>query len=235
MSEVLDLIASRRSWRLPFDPDRPVPPAQIEALLEAARWSPSAHNMQNYDIVVVDDPALLAAVATISRPYTETFVRENLAQIAFTEEELRARKTGIMGTQFPDSWRRPDFTLSDMTDEERAWMSKPLPPSPLMLVVVYDPSRRAPASEGDFLGIISLGCVLENMWLAAESMGIALHVVSSLSSSDEIKPLLAIPDELEVAFACRLGYPPKDAPGYVRVRRDMNDFVHRNGWAGPSS
>ena len=231
MSEVLDLIASRRSWRLPFDPDRPIPPEQLEALLEAARWSPSAHNMQNYEVVVVDDPALLAEVAAIPRPYTETFVRENLAQIAFTEEELCDRKTGIMGTHFPDSWRRPDFTFSDMTQEERAWMGKPLPPCPLMLVVVYDPSRRAPASEGDFLGIISLGCVLENVWLAAESMGIALHVVSSLGSTDELKPLLGIPGQLEVAFTCRLGYPPTDAPAYPRVRRDLGDFVHRNGWS----
>jgi hypothetical protein len=32
---------------------------------------------------------------------------------------------------------------------------------------VYDNRKRAPASEGDALGLISLGCVLENMRLTA--------------------------------------------------------------------
>jgi hypothetical protein len=32
-----------------------------------------------------------------------------------------------------------------------------------MLFVVYDPAKRAPASEGDFLGALSLGYVMENM------------------------------------------------------------------------
>ena len=32
-----------------------------------------------------------------------------------------------------------------------------------MFVVVYNPRKRAPASEGDVLGMMSLGCVMENM------------------------------------------------------------------------
>ena len=83
---------------------------------------------------------------------------------------------------FPPSWRKPDFRLDEVNDDELAAMRRPLPAAPLLLVVVYDPSRRAPASEGDFLGIISLGCVMENMWLAAESLGIGMQIVSSLSS-----------------------------------------------------
>lgn len=55
-------------------------------------------------------------------------------------------------------------------------MQRPLPESPVLLVVVYVPGKRAPASEGDFLGIISLGCAMENMWLTAESLGIGLHI-----------------------------------------------------------
>ena len=231
MSEILELIERRRSLRVPFDPDRPVPPEQLAAILEAARWAPSAHNMQNFEIVVVDDPGILARISSIERPVSETFVRENYAQLSFSEDELRAKKTGIMGTMFPPSWRKPDFRLSDVTEEEAAAMRRPLPSCPVLLVVVYDPSRRAPASEGDFLGIISLGCVMENIWLAAESLGVGLHIVSSLSSGDEVRQILGVPHDRVIAFSCRLGYPLSEPPAYVRVRRDVEGFAHRNGYA----
>ena len=100
--------------------------------------------------------------------------------------------------------------------------------SPVLLVVVYDPARRAPASEGDFLGIISLGCAMENMWLMAGSLGIGFHIISSLSSEPEAKRVLGIPDNLMIAFSCRLGYPVSRPAKYLRVRRDVKDFTHYN-------
>ena len=228
MSDILELMRKRTSSRMPFDLERPVAEEQLAGILEAARWSPTAHNMQNFEIVVVDDRKVLEAIGSIERPISETFVRENCQQLSFSEEELLERKTGILATMFPPSWRNPDFRLDEIDDEEIASMQRPLPTSPVLLVVVYDPRRRAPASEGDFLGILSLGCVMENMWLAAESMGIGLQIVSSLSSGVEVKRILGIPDDLIIAFSCRLGYPASRPAEYLRVRRDVKDFTHHN-------
>lgn len=100
-----------------------------------------------------------------------------------------------------------------------------------MLFVVYDPSNRAPASEGDFLGILSLGCLMENMWLMANSIGISFHIMSSLSSEtveDEVRSILQIPANLSIAYSCRLGYPVSVPANYLRVRRDIEDFTHHN-------
>jgi len=96
--------------------------------------------------------------------------------------------------------------------------------------VLYDPRRRAPASEGDFLGIMSLGCVLENIWLTASELGIDLHVISSLSEESveqNIKNLTGIPEHLRIAISFRLGYAlhPGDT---IRVRKDIGDFVYHN-------
>jgi len=231
MTEMLDLIKNRRSLRAPYDPERRVEPEKLAQILEAARWSPTAHNMQNFEIVVVDDPEVLDAIARIESPVSETFVRENYAQLSFSEEELLQRGTGILGSMFPPSWRKPDFRLDDHSADEVAAMRRPLPASPLLLVVVYDPGRRAPASEGDFLGIVSLGCVMENMWLAAESLGIGMHIVSSLSSSPEVKDALGIPERLMIAFLCRLGYPVSAPPAYLRVRREVADFTHHDRYS----
>ncbi len=57
MSEMLKNIKERQSSRGPYDPNKPVSKENLEQILEAARWAPTGHNMQNYEIVVIDDRA----------------------------------------------------------------------------------------------------------------------------------------------------------------------------------
>jgi nitroreductase len=118
-----------------------------------------------------------------------------------------------------------------------SFLGKLIQTSPVLLIAVYDPSKRAPASEGDFLGIMSLGCVMENMWFMAHSRGIGFHVLSTLSADPaekEVKRLLNIPENLKIAFACRLGYPVSTPTKYLRVRRDIEDFTHYNRFGNKS-
>ena len=75
--EILKLIQERRSARGAFDPERPVAKGDLMQILEAGRWSPTAHNMQNFEIVVVDDKKLLQAIGAIRHPVSEVFIREN--------------------------------------------------------------------------------------------------------------------------------------------------------------
>ena len=230
MREMLDIIRERQSARVLFDPERPIAKEKLRQILEAARWAPTAHNMQNFEVVVVDDRTLLTALSNIKHEVDDAFIRENYQQLSFSEDELRTKKVGILGAMFPPSWRRPG--LAPIPHEERAhsFLGGPIQKSAVLLFVLYDPGRRAPASEGDFLGIMSLGCVMENMWLMAQSLGIGVHILSVLSAESverEVKPLLGIPDRLKIAFAARLGY-PISSPNYVRVRRDVDDFTHHN-------
>jgi nitroreductase len=232
MSDTLETIRARRSLRMPFDPQRRISAEDLAKILEAAAWSPTAHNMQNFEVVVVDDQDVLEQIRSVERPISKTFVRENYQQLSFSVEELQRKKTGVLAAMFPPSWSNPDFRADALTQEEAAAAQRPLASTPLMLFVLYDPSRRAPASEGDFLGIISLGCVMESIWLAAESLGIGLHIISSLSTDPEVRRILAVPDHLVIAFACRLGYPTSEPRPYVRVRRDVASFAHHNRFGG---
>ena len=230
MKELLKLMQERKSSRTPLDTNRPIAKEDLLQILEAARWAPTAHNMQNYEIIVVDDKKLLDSMGNIKRPISETFVRENYLQLSFSEEELLRKKTGLLAAMFPPSWNNPDFRL-DKNAKEESSMQRPLPVCPAMLFVVYDPAKRAPASEGDFLGALSLGCVMENMWLMANSLGISFHIVSSLSSGPvekEEKSILHIPQNLNIAFPCRLGYPVSEPVKHLRVRRNIKDFTYFN-------
>lgn len=229
MQDILKLIRERQSMRIPFDPDRPVSREDMLKILEAARWTPTAHNMQNFEIIVVDDREILSEIWRVERPISETFIRENYRQLSFSVDELKKKKTGILSAMFPPSWLDPHFTLKEGdVPEMRAF-----PDTPALIVVLYDPSVRAPASDGDFLGIISLGCAMENMWLMAHSLGLGFHIISSLGAepaADEVKKILNIPEHLKVAFTCRVGYPVSTPAENLRVRRDVEDFAHHNGF-----
>jgi nitroreductase len=223
--EVLELIKERRSSRVPFDPGRPIAKADLDKILEAGSWAPTAHNMQNFEIVIVDDGKVLKKISKIKGQISMTFIKENYTQLSFSKEELLKKKTGIMGNMFPRSWVTPGAKIDKNSD------TRPMFSSPLLSVVLYDPAKRAPASGGDFLGIMSLGCVMENMWIMASALGLSFHVVSSLGSGSmekEVKRILGIPKRLRIAFTFRLGYPAAKPETYLRVRRDIQDFTHHN-------
>jgi nitroreductase len=96
---------------------------------------------------------------------------------------------------------------------------------------LHDSTKRAPGSDGDPVGLISLGCVMENMWLMCESLGVGVHVITVVSNGPVealMRDVLHIPKEMNVAFACCLGYTVDATPDYSRVRRDLDSFVHHD-------
>jgi nitroreductase len=228
MQNVLTLMQDRQSARMPFEAEHPIAQQDLRQILEAGRWAPTAHNMQNFQIIVVDDKDLLQAIGNIKHAVSDTFLQENYQQLSFSEEELRHKKVGLLASMFPPAWRTPGARQGEATAEV---MSRPIPPCSALLVVVYDPRKRAPDSEGDVLGMMSLGCVMENMWLMAQSLGIGFQIMSALGAGpveEEVNSILNIPDDLKIAFAVRLGYPIPSSVKYLRVRREVEDFTHHN-------
>jgi len=230
MSEVLRVIRERQSVRAPFDPDRPVSREDLERILEAAKWAPTAHNMQNFEVVVVEDKVVLEKIGGIKSRISEEFLRENYEQLSFSREELLKKKTGVLGTMFPPFWRDSSKIAETVRESTPMPLNQSIRGSQTLLFVIYDSRKRAPASRGDVLGFISLGCVMENMWLAAQALGVGLQILSAFSAppvETDIRQLLGIPEYMRIAFTCRLGY-PREPTQYLRVRRDVEDFTHHN-------
>ena len=229
MNQMLKAIQNRQSARGPYDVHRIVEKDNIQQILEAARWSPTAHNMQNFEIIVVDDKTLLRKLGDLKSPVSQAFIRENYELLSFSVDELKQRKVGILGTWFPAFMR--DLSIKPTSEEKTSsFQGSLVKKSPVLLVVVYDPGKRAPASRGDTLGFMSLGCVMENMWLMASSLGLSFHIVSSFNDGAveiKVKRILGIPRSLKIAFTCRLGYSSAHER-YMRVRRDIKDFTSHN-------
>jgi nitroreductase len=231
MSDILRLMEQRRSLRVQFDPNRPVATKHLRRIIEAGRWAPTPHNMQNFEVVVVDDKEVLEEIGNVKSRVSEAFIRENYQQLSLSEEELLQKKVGILGTGFPPDWRDASKLDKAVRESRPSPLSQRVRGSPVLLIVVYDARKRAPASEGDVLGLMSLGCVMENMWLMAQSIGIGVQVLSVFSSDPvekEVKRILNVPEYMRVAFALRLGYPVSAPVESLRVRRDAEAFTHHN-------
>ena len=84
MNDLLTLIKDRHSSRVFFDPERPVAKDDLHKILEAGSWAPTAHNMQNFEVVIVDDKKIIEAIAEIKAPVSLTFVKENYKQLSFS-------------------------------------------------------------------------------------------------------------------------------------------------------
>ena len=235
--DILKLIQERQSSRVLFDPERKIPEPELQRILEAARWAPTAHNMQNFEVVVVDDRALLDQLSKVDNSTSVTFVEENYRLLSFSEVELKRKKVGLLGLMFPPEWRTPGVAPHVDPAHAHSILGAPIAMSSALLFVLFNPNKRAPASEGDVLGMMSLGCVMENMWLVAHSLGIGFQIQSTFSSSQleqHVHRLLAIPETLRVGFAVRLGY-PTSPPTYLRVRREVNEFTHCNRYCDKRS
>ena len=231
MSDFLKLVTQRQSARVPFDPNRPVSKESLRQIIEAARWSPTAHNMQNFEILVVDDKEVLGKIGKIKSHVSEAFIRENYQQLSFSEQELLQKKVGILGTNFPPDWRDPAKLDKAVRESVPSPLNQSIRGSPLLLIVIYDSRKRAPASEGDVLGFISLGCVMENIWLMAQSLGISVHILSVFSGDaveKDVKRILNVPEFMKIAFAIRLGYAASKQTKRLRVRRDAETLTHHN-------
>lgn len=229
---LLQLIRKRRSSRGGFNPDQQVPGPALARILEAARWAPTPNNMQNFHIVVVDDPAALAMIAALPAEMSEAYLKENYALLSSNEAELRTKKVGTLARIYPRAWVDPEAWNPEADDRSQlTYLGRALLQPKVLLVVGYDATLRAPGSQNDTLGHMGLGCVLENMWLMAESLALNMHVLTVFSDSaveTEVQKVLKMAPRMKIAFACGLGYSAETSTESVRVRRDLDDFVHHN-------
>ena len=224
MDDALDLIRERRSDRVPFDPQRPVNKEDVKRILEAARWAPTPHNMQNFEVVVVEDKKVIEELGAIRFRVTEAFLRESYDLLSLSEDELRRKGTGILASGFPPAWTDPSKFREVAETVPPQPLSFVIAGSPLLMIVLFDPRRRAPGSEGDFQGTISLGTVMENMWLEATSLGISARLVVAFGEpliEGEVKRVLGVPKEMRIAYGLRLGYPAGRKDNSPRVRREL--------------
>jgi len=108
MRDVLEIIRQQRSCRVASEAEQQIPDEDVQQSGYAACRAPTARNRQAFEVVIADDKATLTTIGTIRSQPSDTFLRENYRQLAFSKEELLRRKTGVLASMFPPSWRKPN-------------------------------------------------------------------------------------------------------------------------------
>lgn len=168
-------IHTRRDVRARFT-QRPIPDVVLARILRAAHHAPSVGFSQPWNFILVSDQA---ARSRIKRSF----------------DEERARASAML-----DGERRAKYDSLKLEGIMESFVN---------VCVTYDPTRFGPFVIGRTsipqMGIYSVCCAVQNLWLAARSEGVGVGWVSILSN-DTLRECLHLPPHVEpVAYLC-MGY-----------------------------
>lgn len=229
--DLFDAIRARRTANGPLDP-RPVDPADVQKLLEMAACAPSHFNSQPWRFVVIQDPAVRQEIAEISGDSMRKlmdggrFWKRYRKYFRFSKEDIDAKGDGILIDNMPAILR--PFAKYIFTERGGEIMSRFQVPrvlgkesrnlvagSPLLLGITLDTSEYKPDDLSGMYSLISLGAVMQTIWLSATKLGMGMQFISTPMEVegqwDKIVKLLGIPPEHSLMVLYRLGYLPQDA------------------------
>lgn len=254
--DVIEAITQRRSHRGEYE-HRPIDESDMKCLIEAARWTPSPFNVQPWELILIEDlegKEFLANLTekTIVEQFKDAkFLDDNSVWMCFNESEWKERGDGVL---LSDHVTLPKI-LQDGTNKITGnilkgllknaksltilghlgagkipanEISKQVRESPLLVLVMMNTERRPPGEGAVRWMWLSMGMLIQNILLAATSLGIGVQFISAPleqeSDRNYIREHFNIPDTHEVMTLLRLGYINSEDGNSVRL--DSSEFVH---------
>lgn len=253
--DLLDAIQKRHTTNGPFA-NRPVAPEHVQAILEMAARAPSHFNSQPWRFVVIEDATRRAALGEIAGDSMRQlmaegrFVQQYGRFFRFSEEETASSNDGIHFDNVP-AVLRPfvKYVLTERSGQVLNTFQVPrvlgndarklVAASPLLLGIALDRSLYRPNELTGVYTSISLGAVVQTIWLTATAYGMGLQFVSTPQEIPEqwarVSALLRVPAEYELILLMRLGY---EDPAIKRPtidwrspqRKPVSDLAFRDEW-----
>jgi nitroreductase len=198
---LMEVILSRRTSRA-FAPHG-VPREHVEMILEAARHAPSGANSQPWHYVVVTDPA-------VKRKIGECFVLEQQTRarlrMGFPTPNYNGVKTapGLIVIAADFRFVRAFPVLNDGSELDRLYQKN---------------------AERILLQSVAASTMAAH--LAAAALGYAVWWITAIGQEQiqkKIKPLLGVPDELDIIDVMCFGPPLK--PPYKRWKKSLDQIVN---------
>ncbi len=223
---LFDAIRSRRTTNSAFQP-QPIAPEHIHTILEMAAQAPSHFNSQPWRFIVVQDPERRRQIADIAgesmRMLMEegSFWRRYSRYFRFSKAEVEETADGIHLDNMP-SVLKP-FVRYVFSPKGGAIMNKFQVPrvlgndahklvasSPLLLGITLTRHEYREGELSALYSVISLGAVIQTIWLTATTLDIGMQFVSTPMEVDgqweKIVELLQVPDEQALLVLFRMGY-----------------------------
>ncbi len=250
---VFDAITQRRSHRGTFQ-NRAIDAADLEKLIEAARWTPSPFNVQPWELVIVQEAAgkeTLAEVteqAIVEQFKDAKFLDDNSRWMRLTASDLQEFGDGVLLTDhvtLPKLLQdAPDGVLESLLKNAKAFtlfghlgagkipakeIAAQVREAPLLMLVTMNCKRYPPGDGGTRWMWLSMGMLIQNVLLAATALDIGVQFVSAPlerpADREHVRQLFNIPTSHEVVTLLRMGYIEGSRGNSVRLQSSA--FVHR--------
>ncbi len=223
---LFDAIKRRRTTNSAFQP-RPVAPEHIRTILEMAAHAPSHFNSQPWRFIVVQEAARRRRIGDVAgesmRLLMEegTFWRRYSRYFRFSQTEVDQTSDGIHLDNMPGVLK--PFVRYVFSPKGGALMNKFQVPrvlgndahklvssSPLLLGITLTRQEYREGELSALYSVISLGAVIQTIWLTATALGIGMQFVSTPMEVEgqweKIVELLQVPDDQALLVLFRLGY-----------------------------
>lgn len=231
VNQFTEVVKARRSTRH-FEP-KPVAPELLEQLLEAARWSPSAFNLQPTHFVVVTDqsrkeklyPAcmnqrqVLEAGAVIVFTGDRDVVRHHFEKTLRQDREAKANSQeyeNLLRKNVPLSFNRGALGLGflwKLAAETIAGRFIPIP--------------KLQAVHRDYWLAKQVSIAAQTFMLAAQVAGLSTCPMEGFSER-AVQEALDIPSSQAVILVVPVGY--ADNSAQTKSRLPLIELVHQNSW-----
>ena len=254
---VHDAIIQRRSYRGEFQ-NRQIDKIDLNRILEAARWTPSPFNVQPWELLIIqasegkDFLAKMTEQAVVEQFKDPKFLEDNSQWMCLDETEWKNRGDGVLLTDhitlpkmFQDaSEKLTGNILKFLLNNAKSLsilghvgagkmpaneMATQVRESPLLILITMNTNRKPPGESASRWMWLSMGMLIQNILLAATSLGIGVQFVSApLESETDRKKICShfnFPEYHEVMTLLRIGYIDTEDEGEA-VRLETSEFVH---------
>jgi len=224
--DLLEAIVKRKTANSAFA-QKKVSDEHIRLLIKTASHSPSHFNSQPWRFIVVENKNTISAIAKIAGDCMVKlmddgrFWKQYRKYFRFSEEEIEKTKDGIHIDHLP-SFLKP-FAKSIFTEAGGKVLSKfkvsrilgndeekLVASSPLLFVILLTKEEYKKDELSGFYSVISMGAVIQTLWLVTTSIGMGMQFISTPGEIPEkwkeISDMLKISDNFEMMAIFRMGY-----------------------------
>jgi nitroreductase len=224
--DLLDAIINRRTTNTAFVKKK-VSKEHQELLVKMASHAPSHFNSQPWRFIVIEDENIIKKIAKIAGDSMVQlmddgrFWKQYRKYFRFSEEEIEKTKDGIHIDHLP-AFLKPfaksifseaggkvisKFKVSRIlgNDEEKLVAG-----SPILFIILLTKDEYKKEELSGFYSVISMGAVIQTLWLVTTSIGMGMQFISTPGEIPEnwttISDFLNVPDSYEMMAIFRMGY-----------------------------
>ena len=200
-----DVIRRRRSVRK-FEPGKRVGRDALERIVDCGRWAPSGANVQCWDFIVVDEPAVLSAVTKVFLRQAQRLV-DHAKGFPAVKKSYLANTVAIIVVLGDPRWKVcfPQATTAEWNAEYQA--------------------------NNEAIFLCSLGAAIQNIQLGVTAEGLTSSWLSGGGedlTNQDLSKLLGYPNWMRAYGTIPIGYPSVEQNR--RYRRPLAQLLHWNSY-----